>query len=1108
MSLAIQTNVSALYAQGALRSNQSKLASTMERLSTGIRVNGAKDDAAGLAIGQNITSQIRGLDQAVRNINDGINLVQTAEAGLNSVSTMLQRMRELAVQAANGTYSDIQREYLNKECQQLKTAVGQVVDTTMWNDQKLLDGSFSKPIQIGSDVGAKMEITIPSASLIASTTNSTTTVSATQKTGGVVGSTALAAGDLTINSTPIGGAAASAKDVAAAINLQTGTTGVTATARATASTAAAYSTDYNITTVSPTQKAGGVVGSTALASGDLTINSTPIGGAAASAKDVAAAINLQSSTTGVTATARATVSTAATYSTDYNIDGTIAWTKLLGTSENDICNAITTGLDGSIYVSGMTEGALDGQTNSGSWDAFLTKYSTDGTKAWTKLLGSSGVEYVYGQTTGLDGSIYVSGYTTGALDGQTNSGGRDAYLTKYSADGTKAWTKLLGGSGDDEAYALTTGLDGSIYVSGYTYGALDGQTNSGGRDVELIKLSADGTREWARLLGSSSTDHVNALTTGLDGSVYVSGYTEGALDGQTNSGGRDAYLTKYSVDGTKAWTKLLGTSGLDRAYALTTGLDGSIYVSGYTEGALDGQTNSGLEDAYLTKYSADGTKAWTKLLGTSSNDRAFALTTGLDGSIYVSGHTYGALDGQTNSGLEDAYLTRYGADGTKAWTKLLGTSGIDRAFALTTGLDGSIYVSGQTSGALDGQANSGGLDAFLTKFSVLSGTIAADAIRINGTDIGAIGTASTAQQRSTQMAAAINAVSTSTGVSATANTSTGGVTLSAADGRNIEISTLSSAAITSNQTGIALSGSVSGDRTVTTFRSGIDLNSSSSAGITVTANALGSTATGLTSGTVAATINVSGASGAIAADAIRINGTDIGAIGTASTAQQRSTQMAAAINAVSTSTGVSASANTSTGGVTLSAADGRNIEISTLSSAAIASNQTGIALSGSVSGDRTVTTFRSGIDLNSTSATGIVVIASASGATATGLTSGTVTPTINTVTTITNTDRVTLDLSTVDKSSSSITAIDVIIDAVNNTRATLGSYINRLAYAADNVTNISSNSTQSRSTILDTDYAMETTNLAKNQIIQQAATAMLAQANTQPQAVMALLKNM
>ena len=137
----------------------------MERLSTGVRVNSAKDDAAGLAIGQNMTSQIRGLNQAVRNINDGINLVQTAEGGLNSVSNMLQRMRELAVQAANGTYSDVQRAYLNKECQALQESISQVVDTTMWNDQKLLDGSFSKPIQIGSDVDTKMDIAIPTLGL-------------------------------------------------------------------------------------------------------------------------------------------------------------------------------------------------------------------------------------------------------------------------------------------------------------------------------------------------------------------------------------------------------------------------------------------------------------------------------------------------------------------------------------------------------------------------------------------------------------------------------------------------------------------------------------------------------------------------------------------------------------------------------------------------------------------------------------------------------------------------------------------------------------------------------------------------------------------------------
>ena len=395
------------------------------------------------------------------------------------------------------------------------------------------------------------------------------------------------------------------------------------------------------------------------------------------------------------------------------------WTKLLGSSGSDNAKALTTGLDGSIYVSGSTTGALDGQTNSGSSDAFLTKYSVDGTKVWTRLLGTSGYDGANALTTGLDGSIYIAGYTVGALDGQTNSGNVDAFLTKYSADGTKAWTKLLGTSGAEIANALTTGLDGSIYVSGYTGGALDGQTYSGSGDAFLTKYSADGTKAWTKLLGSSGYEAATALTTDLDGSIYVSGQTNGALDGQTQTinYGADSFLTKYSADGTKAWTKLLGSSRYDYAYALTAGLDGSIYVAGYTNGSLDGQTNSGDYDAFLTKYSTDGTKVWTKLLGSSGADYAYALTTGLDGSIYIAGDTSGALDGQTNSGSNDAFLTKYSADGTKAWTKLLGSSGGGYPAALTTGLDGSIYIAADTSGALDGQTNSGGYDAFLVKFS-------------------------------------------------------------------------------------------------------------------------------------------------------------------------------------------------------------------------------------------------------------------------------------------------------------------------------------------------------------------------------------------------------
>ena len=146
----INTNVTALYSQNAMKTNARAQSTAMEQLSTGTRVNSAKDDAAGLAIGQNMTSQIRGLDMAVRNLNDGVNMMQTAEGAMIEQSNMLQRMRELAVQSMNGTYSNVQRGYLDKEFQALSVQIGKIASDTKWNDQGLLDAS---QIQDGVTLG-------------------------------------------------------------------------------------------------------------------------------------------------------------------------------------------------------------------------------------------------------------------------------------------------------------------------------------------------------------------------------------------------------------------------------------------------------------------------------------------------------------------------------------------------------------------------------------------------------------------------------------------------------------------------------------------------------------------------------------------------------------------------------------------------------------------------------------------------------------------------------------------------------------------------------------------------------------------------------------------
>jgi len=137
----INTNVNSLVAQTAVNVNSRNLSRAMEQLSTGKRINGAKDDAAGLSIAQVMTSQIRGLNMAVRNANDGISLLQTADGAMIEQSNMLQRMRELAVQAASDTVTDSQKGFLHNEFNALRTEINRIGENTSWNDRKLLDGT-------------------------------------------------------------------------------------------------------------------------------------------------------------------------------------------------------------------------------------------------------------------------------------------------------------------------------------------------------------------------------------------------------------------------------------------------------------------------------------------------------------------------------------------------------------------------------------------------------------------------------------------------------------------------------------------------------------------------------------------------------------------------------------------------------------------------------------------------------------------------------------------------------------------------------------------------------------------------------------------------------
>ena len=170
MALVVNTNVAALNAQRNLSNSSSALAVSLQRLSSGLRVNSAKDDAAGIAVAEGLNSAIRGGNQAVRNANDGISLGQTAEGALGQIAGNLQRIREIAVQASNGSINDTNRSQLQKEVDQLTQEISRIVQTTEFNGQQLLSGANTLSFQVGYSGAASNQVSVTTTDLTSAST--------------------------------------------------------------------------------------------------------------------------------------------------------------------------------------------------------------------------------------------------------------------------------------------------------------------------------------------------------------------------------------------------------------------------------------------------------------------------------------------------------------------------------------------------------------------------------------------------------------------------------------------------------------------------------------------------------------------------------------------------------------------------------------------------------------------------------------------------------------------------------------------------------------------------------------------------------------------------
>jgi len=397
---------------------------------------------------------------------------------------------------------------------------------------------------------------------------------------------------------------------------------------------------------------------------------------------------------------------------------TTLFTQQLGTSSNDSGDSVAVDSSNNIYVTGTSGGGLDNNTNSGYSDIILVKYNSSGTKQWTQQLGTASNEFSLGVDVDSSDNIYVTGQTAGGLDGNTSAGLNDIFLVKYNSSGTKQWTQQLGTSSQDNGKSVAVDSSDNIYLTGITSGGLDNNTNSGLYDIFLVKYNSSGTKQWTQQLGTSSNDSANSVAVDSSNNIYVTGGTSGGLYG-LNHGESDIFLVKYNSSGTKQWTKQLGTSSNDIAYGVTLDSSDNIYLTGTTGGGLDGNTSAGSDDIFLVKYNSSGTKQWTQQLGNLNGtvDYGYGVTVDSSDNIYVTGYTQGRFDGTTNSGGYDIFLVKYNSSGTYQWTQQLGTASGDYANEVNIDSSENIYVTGLTYGGLDGNTNSGGSDIFLVKYN-------------------------------------------------------------------------------------------------------------------------------------------------------------------------------------------------------------------------------------------------------------------------------------------------------------------------------------------------------------------------------------------------------
>jgi len=523
--MTINTNMASLNAQRNLTKTQGLLNKSLARLSSGLRINSAKDDAAGMAISNRFTAQVKGMDQAVRNANDGISMLQTSEGGMQEVTTILQRMRELAVQASNDTNSASDRASLQGEMDQLYSEIDRISTSTQFNGVGLLDGSGgTKSFQIGANSGQTISVALRSTKTKDLNLNGYSKLG--ELNSGRVG--ALNATGLAINGTAIAAAsAATAQAGAAAINLLTGTTGVSAVA-------------YN------TYKGEG--GGSGIVSG-LTINGDTV---ANSGNMTELVDNINRDVAGVSAI--------------LNKNGSI-------TLSNDTGADIVVG--GTVSNSGLTTGTYTGYislTDANNRAIEITSTPTGSSvdvNKWGLNISTGSTSITGGAVTAAAlaaGDLEINGVLVGATTG-ASAGDKAAAINSVSAD-----TGVTASAKTEDTYALdftaipATATDVTINGAAVDLSAVtnledvvtainalgSGVVASANEDGELVLTSESGldivTTDAGTFIGANTTRGTISLASSTGADIKIGGNAEAKAGFAEQGGSSEAVGQGLSVE--------------------------------------------------------------------------------------------------------------------------------------------------------------------------------------------------------------------------------------------------------------------------------------------------------------------------------------------------------------------------------------------------------------------------------------------------------------------------------------------------------------------------------------------------------------------------------